>query len=742
MKLNDLTRFQALAEKTGGPSADEKEGLWEAVATLVRHLDDHLLIVDETTIPEGTACALTVFPARDAKATPLYALANTEGVVIIGRADQLPVNKSCQLTGFDPFRDEVVSLVVTRAHRLVGERLDLWLVVRRHSDGDSATVAYHGLVWLGEDGQPELTPARDDENAGGVEWTPTPASNLPEWMRTRPMTFAPGLDPFADPPRGLPGSEASAEVLAWATGTLCYATPEYLVLRRNDRDEKTMPLRGKIAALAILDPTPDKALIVAAYANWWVAGFAESEDGFIERWEQLLPGFPLALSLVPATAGTTSGSSEAWPDVLLAVNAGLLRRRAYVGSKQIRTVWGQCWERLGHRETEGGICAAEEARTRAQASPEEATRRESVEMSVEQRRELLHGGGAPAGQAAEDRKRLLHGEAKALTMPPKADRWEAALAWAIEGVLEAAPTATPDERERWLEEVSKLFRPPAPKRVLTAGILRLLQALREFAKGRETWPLPGQKGDFRPALVWRVYERQSQAVDRERIDSVVRALDWSENAGQDPNVKQLRDRSERNREMVLHGPDRPDRKNREQIIAVIERASIRIGFWASAYIPSDSLELAEPGSGSRRLLSLAYLKLEREWYLAISQGRELRLYELQKHGKLKPTPSYWELHEGDLIQGLARVPAEARDRLLLVTRSGSALLLAVNSDGQGFQELARLGGGDCVSASAVAFYPGPPGQGVLAIVCTEGRRSTLVTARIEADRFGTRPDCH
>lgn len=237
---------------------------WKALETLVNHLDDHLVVVDDRDFQEldfpTSPARLTVFEARDRDRTHLFALATTDGHVIVGRCDRLNTYSKQQLAGFDPLWDEILSLAVTGGHRWLGDHLDLWVMVRRHHRGDaggegSRSLVYHGIVRLNNQGKPWLRPARDDQELKNQRvWQAQAADRLPEWLRSYSLSFTPGIDPFAGfPGEKLCGDVGNIDTMAWARSGLCYACGDELGLIHEQAIPLTLAERARALAL-VEDP--------------------------------------------------------------------------------------------------------------------------------------------------------------------------------------------------------------------------------------------------------------------------------------------------------------------------------------------------------------------------------------------------------------------------------------------------------------------------------------------------------
>ncbi|MGH8557684.1 MAG: hypothetical protein ACRESZ_09530, partial [Methylococcales bacterium] len=261
--LNGYLRFDSL-EHFRNVRAGDEAGLWDAVETLATHLDDHLVLVDETQFREGNICRLTVFSVGEKPGIQLYAGVTTSGTVLVGRADKLCEYVKQALNDFDPVWDEIISLAVTERLRVVGERLDLFVVTRRSREMNKEPDigAYHGVVWLDANAKAHLQPARDDRDfISSVSWPASPAGKLPQWLRDWNFSSAPGSDPFDSIQQyDQVARLGEVDAVALAGRTLWYATGESLnliPLENKARWVYPLPLIERAKSLAVTrHPSP------------------------------------------------------------------------------------------------------------------------------------------------------------------------------------------------------------------------------------------------------------------------------------------------------------------------------------------------------------------------------------------------------------------------------------------------------------------------------------------------------
>jgi hypothetical protein len=300
-------------------------------------------------------------------------------------------------------------------------------------------VAYHGLVWRGQGAKPRLQPAWDDSDLDDtVILRAQSADRLPDWLRHWNFCCAPKFDPFTEVPRrAYLLDQHPVEIVVQAAQTLCYSTGDRIVMIHPEIDPsnppRSIPLIERASALALTNNLPGYVHGVAGCDDRKLVAFSEIDNALKVSWSQVCHDFPSALAFL----STLEHSTSQWPDLLVASRDGRLERLRYVGSEEIRKVWRQCWEKLGLT---------------------------SIQKRIERAHDSLNGTQS---------------------------RREATLLDVVEGVLAEADQPTPMQRQRWLKEVSELFRPEKTKQELIAGLTRLPQVLRRKAKSESLpWPFP------------------------------------------------------------------------------------------------------------------------------------------------------------------------------------------------------------------------------------------------------------
>lgn len=334
--------------------------IWDWLYRLHGRLDDHLVVVDETGVgiePGATAAAvicLAVFRARNRVETFLYAAVTRQGEITVGLLDAIDHNKvTRRFTNFDSLQTEVVSLAVTKRFRPVGDRLDLFAIVRP-SDGDAPSLAYHGIVWVDVKGTPHVQPALDDAAPSGDanEWLPVADHNLPDWLQQQRFGYSFGVDPF-DEGAGMrlkAVDESFAGISAIAVGgrLTAVAAGDQLVLHPPaTKDQARFDLSERVHAIALDDPLESDIFAVLGNDDRTLIEiqWRRAETGYQceRRWRQALPGLPTSIALIE----TTQGGRERSPELLVGLHSGRLMRLRYVGAAEIRKAWDHGWSVLG-----------------------------------------------------------------------------------------------------------------------------------------------------------------------------------------------------------------------------------------------------------------------------------------------------------------------------------------------------------------------------------------------------------
>jgi hypothetical protein len=575
--------------------SSDKDKAWEDLGKLVPYLDDHLVLVERARVFEGGTCNLTVFLANDDEKTPLYVLVGNDGVVCVGRVDRLRRHVKRRLDGFDRLWHGVLSVSVTRQHRLLGTRQDLWIVVRKKDD---EIVVYHGLVDLDEDGRPVLEPAADDwKGVDERQWRAGTPKGLPEWLSCCNFACSPEVEPFQELPNVIQqiiqgfnnDLTQQVEAVYWTGSALGLALGQVIQLYGVKPHVPPAVLDfGERVRTVALTKGPHGALGVAAPDAHRLAAFQEWDDALLESWRHRTHEFPVALAFLPVAE-----PDSPWPDLLVAFQDGDLHRLRYVGKERMHEVWDAAWRRLlPDDEPDQRIAVAREI----QYDENESCRR-------------------------------------------------AALVGVVEKVIAEMTQAPPEVRERWLEEVSGLFRPAERFQVLADPLLLLLDALERslFQSGGVARPL-SKEARFLAALVHRLYTGQLYLAMRDQVDEAFRAMDLPQEHRENENLNGLADFSIRNRETIwrqaLSSNTAPE--------ALIQRAIFGLERWANVYLFADGRQIAP--SRKEVLTGLGWLAAQKDTDPWVISGRrdELRAYPLDRSSTLSRPPIIAALPGGSI----------------------------------------------------------------------------------------------
>lgn len=682
LKLLELEKAEACALRGG-------EQAWDALGTLAVHLEDQLVLVEHTRAYQGGLCNLMVCRARDSARSVLYVLVSGDGEVRVGRVDDLERADSRYLDGFDPLWHGVVSVTASALYRPLGDRLDLWILVRPGSpqQAEAPPVAYHGLIWVDEEGNPRLDPSRDDqETEERRRWMPHNAEDLPELLRCCNFVCPVGTDALADKPSWVqeqvdeiekdhfdqieavtwagPAAGKGEGVLGIAVGgevvVSVHGTPWPYEIGDRVRalalvGEPPLPVRGVAA--------PDARLLVAFEGYLGVIG---------EAWRQSLHEFPVGVAFL---SQEESQGDTCWPDILVALHDGDLQRLRWVGRARLRSAWDSAWRVLGLNEVGSRISEALAARN------------------------------------SEDFKLR-----------------QAALLGVVESMMAKAETAEPEIKAGWAEAILELFRPEEPFRVLARPLELLLETFEAWLQGKDRdWSFPA-------VLLYWIYTGQSYVAVQDRINAVLRSLPFSAEQLANPAVKVLKERSAVNRNEIW---GRPEPQTSAEIV---ERAVFGLERWANAYLLADTVQLERDSEASHTgLAGFEERGKEGRWILC-SSPKAIRAYPLLEHGSLDLSgPAGYEPgKEG--IQAIVSVPGSERMRLLVVGATGNLYLLAFDPESNTFSlpehsfhhELPRdLGRHASPWAVACSFR----GHAFLAVAYNERHQTRVRLLTVEGDRL-------
>lgn len=684
MRILELTEL----ERTETCSSRDEEAVWDALGMLAPHLEDHLVLVESVRAFEGGVCNLTVCQARDPERTPLYVLASGDGQVRVGRTADLHRATSRYLDSFDPLWHGVLSVTASAFHRPVGDRLDLWIVVRPGSaeEADAPPVAYHGLIWVDEDGEPHLEPSLDDQN--GEErrrWLPQGAEGLPSLLVCCNFTCPVGTDVLDGKAREVKAQVEEIEnshfdqieAVTWTSlepdkgEVLGVAVGGEVCLSVNGVSQ-WHELGERVRALALVGDPPLPARAVAASDARLLVGLEGWLGNVREDWRQPLQEFPVGVAFLPRDRGQCRGD---WPDLLVVFHDGDLQRLRFVGQPRIRQAWSRAWRELGGGEAGPRIAAA---------------------------------------LAARDKKDLK--------------RRQAAIFGAVEGMLEGAAGAEPELEATWAEAILDLFRPEESFRVLSRPLELLLGTFERWLRDEgEDWAFPA-------VLLYWIYTGQFYFAIQARIDEVLRSLSLSKAQQAHPAVKVLTERSAVNRNDVW---SRAEPANPKEIV---ERSVFGLERWANAYLLADAARL-EPSSLDAAPTGLAGLELPgtRELRVVCSGPRLLKAYRLRENGTLDLLDPAGHNLGREGIRSIVAVPSGEGTRLVVAGATGDLHLLAFDPESSSFTQLdhlsrqdSELGPHASAWAAACTLLGDDP---ILAVSYNERRQARVRLLSLEQDRL-------
>lgn len=681
MRILDL---EAL-ERAEACSVADEEGVWDALTLLMPHLDDHLAHVEHARAFEGGVCNLTACRARDAEQTPLYILVSSDGQVRVGRTDDLRRSTSRYLDSFDPLWHGVISVTASAFHRPLGDRLDLWIVVRPGSaeQAEAPPVAYHGLVWVDDEGDPRLEPSLDDQ--GGQDrrrWLPDSAEGLPELLTCCNFACPVGtdaLDGRAKESKALIDEVESKrldqiEAVTWASqepdkGEVLGVAQGREVSFYVNGALQGRELGERVSALALVgDPSLPVRAIVASDARLLIA-LEEQLGNIKEEWKQSLHDFPVGVAFLPLEVGQRPAG---WPDVLVAFHDGSLQRLRFVGKARIRGAWTRAWRELGHEEVLARIKLALDCREKG------------------------------------NREHL-----------------QAALLGAVDGMLEGAPSADPESRESWRRAALGLFHPDVSFRILSHPLDLLLDTFeRWLAEDRGEWV-------FAAELLSQIYTGRFYLAVRARIDEAFRSLAFTSTQRAHAAVEGLLDRSEITRDSYWN---REEPTNQQD---TIDRSVLGVERWANTYLFTSAAR-PDASSADASPSGLVGFDLPEE-HLVVSGARWLKTYRIAGHGTLDLLGRGHDVLEKEGIRSVVAVPGAQGSRLLICGAAGHLYLFAVNMENGELVErhhLSRQGAEPGLRESAWAaagtMLDGGP---ILAVAYNERRKSRIRLLSVAKDRL-------
>lgn len=664
----------------------DREKLLEALAQLASHLDDPFLEVETRQLSDARPRLLTLFECRAGKASEVgYAVVTLNGRIHVGHAERLRDSEpvALDLDDFDPKVDELTSIATTDT-RLVGNRLDLWIGVRRQPvEGTAEDGVYHALVWLDEKGKLNVAAAKDDNDSRLCERHT--ADRFPAWFCKRRLQQEP-VDLSLDLPEPIEkkldvlsrGGEIS--LLLWR---LNQDTPPRWVgpggeLLVGALDERTFVLqadgkdllperwsRERIKALAMpWEITNNKPAMILALHAHSLLGLDWSDDagtwGLERRWAKRVPFLPTTLKFYPPLAGK--------PEDLLVVDGdGLLHRLRMVEVGFVRQVWESCWKKL----------SAENFSAKASLEPP---------LPQGQRRAWLLGVTASA--------------------------------------LEEVPGATPAALGLMLEKFQQLFLRSESDYALLPSVQVLLQELERLETNN--WGRLENGDYFIPSLLFWLYDNCAPVMVRSFVDSLMRELQEKLNAQASSSVAVLFERSK-----LTH---RYWWSRKPEVGAQHAVSWVSYGFerWGSAAILAASLRRL-PLKGHNDVCTA----IQPGW--PAEEGAEASVYLAgsEEIGRLIITCETFKTSPGDPIRTPAiREPIlylGSRPNLLAVDRSGQLHFLSESYEMK--KQFNILPNRNDLRAWAFNILPTRGGRQLAASVLGRGLESILVMGELDGDDY-------
>lgn len=696
LRLSDFERF---SNENECGSADE---IREALATLLPHLRDELVQVEQVKACEPGNSRLTVFRHPVEKDRSCYVLVSSYGEVAVGPTDSLTPTSRRSLDGFDPVREEVLSVSVTSRLRFVGTACDLFIVVRRIEavdDDPSESYVYHGLIRF-ENDDPEIALSQDDpgQASAGI-WRRSPGDRLPEILKRTPLYISHDVDPFSRdfPPvsERLPGADSDLEhtqSLALTKRSICGIYGDTLILV----DPKERIIResfgDKLAYLATVDTDHELVRGLFGFESRRLAAFeaGSSHEGgnFDQQWRHYLSDFPSCAAFLP------DDPKGDWPDFLVEFRNGDLARLRYFGQKRIADLWSSLWQRLEKKLQRNRRAIAEAARQ-----------------------------DAPDRGANDDEQQVA--------------RWlRAAFLGAVEQSLYALREARDPDFQDLKEKIVALFEPTSDYRTLTAPLHPLLQELRAEVN-RVGGPEP-KRTRFLLEVLGEIYEKQQKANVEipNQIGQVIGSLEqeaWErlvETSSDRKKITELREKSQRNQQVIWQEINEPSTTSSHHV----ERAGLGMERWASAFLPAHIVHIGRWKNKSNLHGATGFATGrggDRKNWLAVASFEGLGVYEIDRYDRLSLDPV-----ARDNFLGNNQVLSIPGSPGLLLVRGFDQTLKLFRFDPKGKElsqltpeaKLSRFGTPD-----SWALVAQPDGACLGIVTCQRGRRSEWVLFAIEKD---------
>lgn len=678
LEASVLEAFEAL------DATADREDIFEALETLLPRLEDELVVVESAhQIFEPSSSRLTVFQHPDHPEVLAFVLVSGKGEVLVGRTDDLGKAKTSQLGSFDPIDDEVLSVTVTGHLRPIGKILDLFVVTRSlklPEDGQQPRPpqVFHALIRF-ENERPLLTLPQDDHASPSDEWKSEDAERFPALLKRWRVHFAPNFDPFADPVKvsGIEASIHEDDLVAVASGVLCRGTANTLCIKPDEGVQRCHDASDEIALLSAITDAEKRIYSICGFDSRQLMAFEldptdpPEPDTPLERaWRHHLARFPSSVALIPG--------EEGWPELLVTFRDGSLSLLRYVGRKGLWDLWDDLWAYLGARSADQRLTRALKLRRKNDSD----TRR----------------------------KALLFG--------------------AIEAMLQELPKSSESDKERWLEQIPKLFKPREDYRILTVALEPLLATLRRVV--RAEIDMRDCKAFLLDALA-SIYKRQEDANIEilSHVDRVVRSVEpevWNGLQQEKAEFKDIIRRSHRNRQQVwkeLREPPDPQTK--------IKRSAYGFERWASAYLVADAVHL---GRWQEKLSvwdaeGFSTPDPDRHW-LAVTTKKGLAVHRWQELGLVELAPTAVLGSYSDRESRVLAVPGAKP--LLLFAEASKIRLLHFDPGAEELRVLDTLPSGEAGLLGPWSFVP-DDGGGLGLVACHQGRRATWLTFRVEDERL-------
>lgn len=590
----------------------------QAIAELLPHLDDHLLLIDEHEFYQISPCRLVTFTASG---QALYAIVSDSGRVIVGKTDDMGVNISLELHDFDSSCCEIVTLTISEQQSFFSNDISLWVCVDRYPDDGKPkeSLLYHARIGVDNNGSLLFKAVRDVLSITGDNWIGQlilKDKKPPKFLNFWNFTSGYGQDPFKMPEtietklEKLPAYNA----ISWYDYNLCYAIANRLYL---ESSLGTFPIKilktptERVNCLALKKPKGSKNLQgIAGCKDYRLIGFEydEATKKLKEKWRQLLQDNPVAVCFVNDDPENCK--------LLVLFSDGYLRSFRHIKDIAVSELWQQCWQTVG--------C--------------------SNNLDLE--------GFLPKG------KLLIEQNSKI----------QEAFHYELLSRL-FNPDLSPEQRDHGLQIIDqgRLFAKADEDDNLHPKCMVLLKEQLIAFAGTEEHRLPLSNGnDLLPRLLTILY-KQLSLDDQQSLYKQLRYLNFEQIAVDEPAVSELKKIALMS-VAKLWLPKQPPKDLQQRL----RYADIAIEYWANLFLPSDGVLFKQP-KNEHSIVGILGIEQGQQTFFLVVTSQTVKLYPLESgkdHDKAVAEYSLPDNSKHEFVQ-VVRLYKHGQTGFLLLDNMGS-----------------------------------------------------------------------